>query len=61
MERKNKGFFIDKKVPRDKRQTIPLIAKGSEIVWIIGMRDNSLYRIDDKTKRILEIRFERGV
>ncbi|WP_027309055.1 tRNA lysidine(34) synthetase TilS [Caloramator sp. ALD01] len=59
-KKKIKDFFIDKKVPRDKRHTIPLIAKGSEIIWIIGMRENSLYRIDDKTKKILEIRFERG-
>ncbi|MCX7695763.1 MAG: tRNA lysidine(34) synthetase TilS [Caloramator sp.] len=59
-KKKLKDFFIDKKVPRDERQTIPLIAKGSEIIWIIGMRENNLYRIDDKTKKILEIRFERG-
>ncbi|MBZ4664428.1 MAG: tilS [Caloramator sp.] len=59
-KKKLKDFFIDKKVPRDKRNNIPLIAKGSEIVWIIGMRENNLYRIDDKTKKILEIRFERG-
>ncbi|CDF59098.1 tRNA lysidine(34) synthetase TilS [Thermobrachium celere] len=59
-KKKLKDFFIDKKVPRDERQRIPLVAKGSEVVWIIGMRDNCLYKVSSETKRILEIRFERG-
>ena len=33
--KKIKDIFIDKKIPRHTRETIPLLADGSEIIWII--------------------------
>ena len=36
-------FFIDRKVPRSERGKIPVLAKGSEILWIPGM-----FRIIDR-------------
>lgn len=59
-KKKLKDVFIDNKVPREQRQTIPLVAKESEILWIVGMRDTARYKIDETTKHILEIKIERG-
>lgn len=42
--KKIKDIFIDKKVPRDMRDKIPVIALGSEILWIIGIRDTKIIR-----------------
>lgn len=36
--KKLKDLFIDDKVPREERGAIPLLAVGSEILWVIGMR-----------------------
>ena len=54
--KKLKKFFIDEKIPREDRDTLPLIADGEEIVWVIGSRLNTNYYVTEKTKRILEIK-----
>lgn len=53
--KKLKKIFIDDKVPTDKRESTPLIADGSEIVWIIGGRLNVDYYITANTTQVLEI------
>lgn len=55
-KKKLKNFFIDQKIPRDQRDDILLLADGSEIVWIIGYRENYKYRITDETKAYLGIK-----
>lgn len=59
--KKFKDILIDKKIPRDKRDDIPLIAIEGEIIWAIGFRDTNNYKTDEKTKKILEIKITRGV
>lgn len=58
--KKIKDIFIDKKVPRDMRDKIPVIALGSEILWIIGIRDTKNYKVDENTSRVLEIKVIRS-
>ncbi len=50
--KKLKDYFIDKKVPRDRRDEIPLIALGQEILWIVGFTINDNYKIDNYTNKI---------
>jgi tRNA(Ile)-lysidine synthase len=57
--KKLKDYFIDKKVPSDKRQSALIIAAGSEVLWLIGMRDTRNYKIDEVTENIIEIKLER--
>ncbi len=56
---KLKSWFVNEKIPADIRGKIPLIADGNEIVWILGYRMGSAYRISSKTKRILQIDVEK--
>ena len=51
-------YFIDEKVPKDERDQVLLLADGSHIVWIIGMRISDYYKITENTKTIIKIQYE---
>ena len=55
--KKLKEYFIDEKVPKEIRSSIPLIAVGQEIIWIIGNKTSDNYKVTDNTKFILKIAF----
>lgn len=52
---KLKSYFINQKVPRRDREQMFLIADGSHVMWIPGMRMSAYYQIGRETRRILEI------
>ena len=56
--KKLKDYFIDEKVPASRRDCIPLVARRSEVYWIVGMRQAFGAKVDGGTKRIVEISFE---
>lgn len=58
--RKLKDIFIDLKIPREERDQIPLICFDKEIAWVIGYNISEKYKIDQYTKKILEIKIESG-
>ncbi|KRQ86672.1 tRNA(Ile)-lysidine synthase [Caloramator mitchellensis] len=58
--KKLKDLFIDKKIQKDERDRIPLIAINNEILWAYNIRDTKNYKIDNNTKRVLKIKIERG-
>ena len=53
-------YFIDEKIPLDKRKEILLLADGSHILWIIGKRISDYYKITKDTKSIIEIHYDGG-
>lgn len=58
--KKLKDLFIDKKIPKEERDRIPLIACGNEILWILNMRDSKNYKLSNDTRHVLEVAIERG-
>lgn len=54
--KKLKKFYIDEKVPQHKRSSLPIIADGSEVIWILDSRLNTNYFVTDQTENILEIK-----
>lgn len=52
---KLKSWFINEKIPARERDSIPCIASGNEILWILGHRMSSKYQISSHTKQILQI------
>jgi tRNA(Ile)-lysidine synthase len=52
---KLKKFFINNKIPRDKRQQIPIVLNKEEIIWVAGYRMGEPAKITHKTQNILKI------
>ena len=53
--------FIDEKIPAGLRDQIPVVATGSEILWIPGGRMNEQYKVTSTTGRVLELHYQGGV
>ena len=50
-------YFVNEKVPRAEREKIFLLAEGSHILWVPGLRISEYYKVDDATRRILQVSF----
>ena len=50
-------YLTDMKVDKELRDKIPLVARGKEILWAIGMRSGESCRVDEKTQRSLVMTF----
>jgi tRNA(Ile)-lysidine synthase len=55
--KKLKDYFIDQKIPREKRDEVLLLAKGSEVFWIIGYRLSERCKVSEDTEKVLEISY----
>jgi tRNA(Ile)-lysidine synthase len=53
--KKIKDYFIDIKVPRDKRDEVPLVVSEKGIIWVVGYRVDERYVVDENTNIILTI------
>ena len=58
--KKLSDYFTDEKIPRDRRDRIPLLADGNEIVWVIGRRLGYRYRVSESTERFLTVSVRMG-
>ena len=50
-----KTYFITEKFPRKDRESLPLLAEGSHVLWITGHRISEAYKVDEGTKTILQV------
>lgn len=59
MQKKKKlsRFFIDRKIPLTQKEKIWVIESNKKIIWVIGQRIDERFKITDKTRDSLEIRF----
>lgn len=53
--KKLKDFFIDNKIPRHKRDSIPLVVDRYNIIWVVGHQISQDYRVTKDTKRLLRL------
>lgn len=53
--KKLKDLFIDLKIPREKRDSIPILCDDQGILWVVGYKISEDYKIDENTKNVLRI------
>jgi len=51
--KKLQDFFIDKKIARHQRDTIPLLVAPEGILWVVGMRQDERFVVSSGTRRCL--------
>jgi len=54
-EKKLKEFFIDQKVPRRLRESIPLVVSGDRVIWVVGYRIDERVKVTETTQEVLSI------
>ena len=50
-----KRYFIDQKIPAEKRQRCLLLAEGSHILWVFGGRISEDVKVTDQTTTVLQV------
>ena len=58
--KKLKDFFIDRKVPKEKRDNFLLICDGNEVVWVTSDVISEKYKLDKDSNEILKIKITQG-
>ena len=56
--KKIKKFLIDQKVPRFKREAVPLVTINNEIIWLAGLRIAEPYKISPQTQKVLLLEYK---
>lgn len=57
--KKLKDIFMDLKVPREKRDFVPLLCFDEEISWIVGYKISDKFKVHEGVKNIIEVTVER--
>lgn len=57
--KKLSDFFIDRKIPKERKDRIPLLCNGNgDILWIVGLRSDNRYRVTEKTTETLILTYQ---
>ena len=56
--KKLKDILIEAKIPANERDSLYILADGSHVIWVPGVRISEYYKIDSNTVRILKVRKE---
>ena len=51
-------YMTDAKIPQEERDSIPVIAAGSNVMWLVGYRISERYKVDKNTQIVMEIKYE---
>ena len=57
--KKMQDYFVDRKIPRESRDAVPLLCRGMEVVWIPGGVLNEKYRAEKDAERLVFVEYIR--
>lgn len=58
--KKVKDVFIDKKIPKEIRDLIPIVCSGEDIIWLPGITINEDFKANSETKCFLKLEIGNG-
>jgi tRNA(Ile)-lysidine synthase len=53
--KKIQDYFVDEKVPRRKRDLVPLLCSGEDILWVVGLHTDERRLPGPATKRVVAV------
>ena len=53
-------YLIERRIPSWKRDSVPIVAGASGIVWVAGLDIDDRHRVTDRTSNVLELRIVDG-
>ncbi|MDO4939790.1 MAG: tRNA lysidine(34) synthetase TilS [Lachnospiraceae bacterium] len=53
-----RAYMTDAKIPQGDRDSIQIVAAGSNVIWLVGYRISERYKVDSSTQTVLEIKYE---
>ena len=51
--KKLQDYFVDEKVPRDMRDSVPIVVSGNDIVWVAGYRADERFCVKEESGKVL--------
>ena len=58
-QKKLQDFFVDRKVPRPRRDTVPLVVdERDRIVWVAGFGIDEAFRVTDPTQAVIMLQLK---
>ena len=55
-----KDYMITEKIPKKDRGRVPLLTEGNHVLWLVGYRISEHYKINENTKRVLQVKLLRS-
>jgi tRNA(Ile)-lysidine synthase len=56
--KKLSNLFIDERIPRYKKESVPVLESHGNIVWVCGVRLDNRYRVLPSTRNVLRLEFK---
>jgi tRNA(Ile)-lysidine synthase len=56
-KKKLSDYFIDNSFSEEQKKSTLILVNDEDIVWILGERADDRFKIDEKTKRVLELKY----
>ncbi len=54
-QKKLKDFFVDHKVPRDRRYSTPILCCDDKPIWVCGFRVDDRFKVTPRTRKVLKV------
>jgi len=48
-------FFIDLKLPKNKKENSWVLESNKKIIWVVGMRIDDRFKVTENTREVLSI------